>query len=123
MTHRIVCGDFIALLPWFPKAFVDLLILDLPSNLTQRFGAENSCECRLPSPRDPVVLAVVAGAAPEGAVLVVEVDRGDGAGVLLHEVERVAHPLEFAADPGGDFLRERDAARLGVVLANELRIW
>ncbi len=40
LTDRIVCGDFIELLPQLPKAFVDLLILDPPYNLTKRFGAE-----------------------------------------------------------------------------------
>jgi len=41
LTDRIVCGDFIELLPLLPKAFVDLLILDPPYNLTKRFGAES----------------------------------------------------------------------------------
>jgi site-specific DNA-methyltransferase (adenine-specific) len=41
LTDRIVCGDFIELLPQLPKAFVDLLILDPPYNLTKRFGAES----------------------------------------------------------------------------------
>jgi site-specific DNA-methyltransferase (adenine-specific) len=41
LTDRIVCGDFIELLPQLPLAFVDLLILDPPYNLTKRFGAES----------------------------------------------------------------------------------
>ncbi|MBM3840852.1 MAG: site-specific DNA-methyltransferase [Verrucomicrobia bacterium] len=41
LSDRIVCGDFIELLPQLPKAFVDLLILDPPYNLTKRFGAES----------------------------------------------------------------------------------
>jgi len=41
LTDRIVCGDFIELLPQLPQAFVDLLILDPPYNLTKRFGAES----------------------------------------------------------------------------------
>ena len=41
ITDRIVCGDFIELLPQLPPAFVDLLILDPPYNLTKRFGTES----------------------------------------------------------------------------------
>ncbi len=44
LTGRIICGDFIGLLPQLPRAFVDLLILDPPYNLTKRFGAESFCE-------------------------------------------------------------------------------
>lgn len=40
LTDRVVCGDSFALLPLLPQAFVDLLILDPPYNLTKRFGAE-----------------------------------------------------------------------------------
>ncbi len=40
ITDRIAVGDFLALLPQLPKAFVDLLILDPPYNLTKQFGAE-----------------------------------------------------------------------------------
>jgi site-specific DNA-methyltransferase (adenine-specific) len=41
LTGQVVCGDSFALLPQLPKAFVDLLILDPPYNLTKRFGAES----------------------------------------------------------------------------------
>jgi len=41
LTDHIVCGHFIELLPQLPNAFVDLLILDAPYNLTKRFGAES----------------------------------------------------------------------------------
>jgi site-specific DNA-methyltransferase (adenine-specific) len=41
LTDGIVCGDSIELLPQLPTAFVDLLILDPPYNLTKRFGAES----------------------------------------------------------------------------------
>jgi site-specific DNA-methyltransferase (adenine-specific) len=41
LTDRIVCGDFIEVLPQLPRAFVDLLILDPPYNLTKRFGTES----------------------------------------------------------------------------------
>jgi len=40
LTDRIACDDFFELLPQFPKAFVDLLVLDPPYNLTKRFGTE-----------------------------------------------------------------------------------
>lgn len=39
LADHVVCGDFIQLLPQLPPAFVDLLILDPPYNLTKRFGA------------------------------------------------------------------------------------
>lgn len=41
LVDRIVCGDFVGLLPQLPTAFVDLLILDPPYNLTKRFGTES----------------------------------------------------------------------------------
>jgi site-specific DNA-methyltransferase (adenine-specific) len=41
LTDRLVYGDFIELLPQLSKAFVDLLILDPPYNLTKRFGVES----------------------------------------------------------------------------------
>ena len=41
LSDQVVCGDSLALLPQFPKAFVDLLILDPPYNLNKRFGAES----------------------------------------------------------------------------------
>jgi site-specific DNA-methyltransferase (adenine-specific) len=47
LADRIVCGDFIALLPQLPKAFVDLLILDPPYNLNKQFGSESFREMSL----------------------------------------------------------------------------
>ncbi len=41
LTDHVVCGDFAELLSQLPKAFVDLLILDPPYNLTKRFGVES----------------------------------------------------------------------------------
>ena len=41
MADQVVCGDFIELLLQLPQAFVDLLILDPPYNLTKRFGVES----------------------------------------------------------------------------------
>src|SRR5579885_61278 len=40
LTDQVVCGDALALLSHLPHAFVDLLFLDPPYNLTKRFGAE-----------------------------------------------------------------------------------
>src|SRR2546426_15868 len=71
----------------------------------------------LRSPRDPVILAVVAGATPQRSVLLIEVDRGDRAGVLFHKFGPVSHPREFSADPGGNLIRQRDPTRLGLVIA------
>lgn len=48
LIDQIICGDFIELLPQLPPAFVDLLILDPPYNLTKRFGAESFRERSLP---------------------------------------------------------------------------
>jgi site-specific DNA-methyltransferase (adenine-specific) len=47
LTDRILCGDFVELLPQLPETFVDLLILDPPYNLNKRFGAENFRELAL----------------------------------------------------------------------------
>jgi len=41
LFDQVVCGDFLEFLPQLPKAFVDLLILDPPYNLTKRFGVES----------------------------------------------------------------------------------
>ena len=38
--NQIICGDAFALCSELPKAFVDLLILDPPYNLTKKFGTE-----------------------------------------------------------------------------------
>src|SRR2546426_8347925 len=54
---------------------------------------------RHPSPRNPVIFAVVAGAAPEGAVLLIEVDGRDGDRCLLREIELVTHTRQLASNP------------------------
>src|SRR5579863_6436760 len=41
MADSIVVGDFLQLSSQLPKAFVNLLILDPPYNLTKSFGAES----------------------------------------------------------------------------------
>ncbi|MBI3417532.1 MAG: site-specific DNA-methyltransferase [Verrucomicrobia bacterium] len=38
LVNRIICGDALAICSRLPKAFVDLLILDPPYNLTKKFG-------------------------------------------------------------------------------------
>src|SRR5256714_229109 len=40
LLNRIVCGDTLDILSHLPKAFVDLLILDPPYNLSKKFGSE-----------------------------------------------------------------------------------
>lgn len=40
LCNRIVCGDALEVCALLPKAFVDLLILDPPYNLTKKFGQE-----------------------------------------------------------------------------------
>ncbi len=40
LSNQIICGDAFAVFPLLPKAFVDLLILDPPYNLTKTFGSE-----------------------------------------------------------------------------------
>ena len=47
LADHVVCGDSFALLPQLPKAFVDLLILDPPYNLTKQFGSESFQELSL----------------------------------------------------------------------------
>jgi site-specific DNA-methyltransferase (adenine-specific) len=39
LLNRIICGDALALIRRLPRAFVDLLVLDPPYNLTKKFGA------------------------------------------------------------------------------------
>lgn len=51
------------------------------------------------SPRNAVILAVIAGAAPEGAVILIEVDGRDRAGGFLGKDQGVAHAPQFAPDP------------------------
>ena len=40
LRNQIVYGDALVICPELPKAFVDLLILDPPYNLTKKFGSE-----------------------------------------------------------------------------------
>ena len=40
LHDRMICGDSFQVCPVLPKAFVDLLILDPPYNLTKKFGSE-----------------------------------------------------------------------------------
>ena len=40
LANQVVCGDSLALVSRLPRAFVDVLILDPPYNLTKQFGAE-----------------------------------------------------------------------------------
>src|SRR5205823_10908256 len=62
------------------------------------------------------ILAMVAGPAPERAMLLVEINRSDGAGVFFHEVQSVAHPCKFSSDPRGHLVRERHPPRFRLVL-------
>ena len=59
---------------------------------------------------------MVACAAPERAVLLIEINRGDRAGVLFHEFQRVAHPRQFPSHPRRHFVRERHPPRFRLVL-------
>ena len=47
LTNQIVCGDAFEISATLPKAFVDLLILDPPYNLTKKFGGETFREMTL----------------------------------------------------------------------------
>src|SRR5687767_4530251 len=69
------------------------------------------------SPSYAVVLAVVARAAPHGAVRAVEHDGGDGAGGALLEGQLVAHAAQLRTHPRGHRLGEQDAARPRLVRA------
>src|SRR5437868_5212408 len=62
------------------------------------------CRSVAGSPGDAVVVAVVARAAPEAAVLAIEEDRVDRPGGALADLERVAHLRQLVADPGGELL-------------------
>lgn len=47
LKNQIVCGNSFLICPELPKAFVDLLILDPPYNLTKKFGDETFREMSL----------------------------------------------------------------------------
>jgi site-specific DNA-methyltransferase (adenine-specific) len=47
LVDQIVCADSLSLIATLPRAFVDLLILDPPYNLTKQFGAERFREMSL----------------------------------------------------------------------------
>jgi site-specific DNA-methyltransferase (adenine-specific) len=47
LANQIICGDAFEIYPILPKAFVDLLILDPPYNLTKKFGGETFREMTL----------------------------------------------------------------------------
>jgi len=48
LFNQIICGDSLAICPELPRAFVDLLILDPPYNLTKTFGNKTFREMGLP---------------------------------------------------------------------------
>src|SRR5215467_2227034 len=68
-------------------------------------------------PADPVVLAVIARAAPERTVLAVDEDGVDRARAALLELEPVAHARELLALEGGCRAIDREAAGEGFVPA------
>ena len=47
LSNGIICGDALTICLRLPKAFVDLLILDPPYNLTKKFGGETFREMSL----------------------------------------------------------------------------
>jgi site-specific DNA-methyltransferase (adenine-specific) len=47
LANQIICGDAFEICPILLKAFVDLLILDPPYNLTKKFGSETFREMTL----------------------------------------------------------------------------
>jgi site-specific DNA-methyltransferase (adenine-specific) len=47
LMNRILCADAMSIFRDLPRAFVDLLILDPPYNLTKRFGSEEFTEMSL----------------------------------------------------------------------------
>src|SRR5581483_12035179 len=51
-------------------------------------------------PADPVVLAVIARAAPHRPVCAIDLDSIDGAGAALLEIELVTHLGELLPNPG-----------------------
>src|SRR5262245_14525609 len=59
---------------------------------------------------------MIARAAPEGAVFLVEKNRRDRARCFSRESHRVAHAAQLAANPGWYLLIQRHASRLGPVL-------
>src|SRR5687767_3104188 len=67
-------------------------------------------------PPDPVVFAVVAGRAPEGAELAVDQHRRDRAGAPLREARGVAHVAQLLADESGRGLVQLDVAGLGAMV-------
>src|SRR5439155_4724513 len=60
------------------------------------------------SPRDPVVLSIIARPAPHRPVLAVEVDGVDRAGGERLEVKEVAHRAQLFPHPGRHGLVERE---------------
>src|ERR1041384_2493035 len=68
-------------------------------------------------PRDAVVVAVVARAAPQRAVRLVEEDRGDRPRGARLDLEAVAHLGQLAADPGRQLLVDQHLAWPRVVRA------
>src|SRR5690554_644894 len=73
---------------------------------TERIGA------RAPLPGDSVVLAVVARAAPERAVLVIEHDRVDRARRPFPDLDLVPHRRELGSDPRRQVAADDEPARL-----------
>src|SRR3954471_19058914 len=71
-------------------------------------------------PGNAIVLTMVAGATPECAVLLIEVDGVDRARGARLEGHLVAHALQLAAYPGRHLLLEQELARLRGVIAERV---
>jgi site-specific DNA-methyltransferase (adenine-specific) len=48
ILNRTLCQDWLTIVDWLPRQFVDLLILDPPYNLSKQFGQNRSCRRSLP---------------------------------------------------------------------------
>src|SRR5688500_10202749 len=66
-------------------------------------------------PGDAVVVAVVAGGAPEGAVLAIEQDGVHRPHGAFAETRHVAHVTQLLADPGRRGFVQQDVAGLRIV--------
>src|SRR6266498_4059563 len=75
---------------------------------------------KLALPCDAVVLPVVGGAAPKGAVLPVEENGVDGARRAVLEVEPVSHLAQVTAHPGRRVGPQSEPAGLRLVVAERV---
>ena len=68
-------------------------------------------------PGDAIILAMIAGATPKGAVVPIEEDGIDGAGGALGKLQAISALAQVLTRPIGEVFPQEQLTRLGLVIA------